>query len=107
VIAIIIIGDFYMRFEWDENKNILNKRTHGVSFEEAREVFTDPLHLSILDYRFNYYEERWITIGKTIKGNLLVVANIYFDENYEEVIKIISARNATLKERIQYEDTKK
>jgi hypothetical protein len=42
-----------MRFEWDENKNRLNQTKHSVSFEEAKEVFNDPLHLSKLDHRFS------------------------------------------------------
>jgi len=50
-----------MKFEWDENKNRINKEKHDISFEEAKEVFDDALHISKLDYRFNYFEERWIT----------------------------------------------
>jgi uncharacterized protein len=92
-----------MRYEWDDKKNQINKRKHGISFEESREVFDDPLHISLLDKRFNYFEERWITIGKTVKNQLVVVANIYFDNNNEEVIRIISARKATSNERRQYE----
>lgn len=92
-----------MRFEWDHSKNNSNRCKHGVSFEEAREVFDDPLHLSVLDFRFNYFEERWITIGETKNRRLLVVANLYFDDQGEEVIRIISAREATSNERKQYE----
>lgn len=54
-----------MQFEWDETKNKLNQRKHGVSFEEAKMVFDDPFQLSKLDHRFNYCEERWITTGAT------------------------------------------
>lgn len=71
---------------------------------EAQEVFNDPLHLSILDHRFSYFEERWITVGQTGRGKILVVANIFFNSNDEEVIRIISAREATLNERKQYEE---
>ena len=88
-----------MKFEWDEAKNGSNIQKHGVSFEEARTVFDDPLHISKLDCRFSYFEERWITIGTTVNGKLLVVANIFFDENGEEIIRIISARKASVKER--------
>ena len=95
-----------MKFEWDEGNNILNIKKHGISFDEACDVFYDPLHLSILDYRFNYFEERWITIGKTSKEKVVVVANIYFNIDSEEVIRIISARYANLKERKQYESTR-
>ena len=92
-----------MRFEWDEEKSISNLQKHGVSFEEAKEVFEDPFHISKLDHRFNYFEERWITLGRTKKDKILVVANMFFDENGEEIIRIISARKANQKERKFYE----
>ena len=92
-----------MRFEWDEEKSISNLQKHGVSFEEAKEVFEDPFHISKLDHRFDYFEERWITLGKTKKDKILVVANMFFDENGEEIIRIISARRANQKERKFYE----
>ncbi len=92
-----------MRFDWDKSKNEANIKKHGISFEEAKEIFFDPLHISILDERFNYFEERWITIGESKKNKLIVTANLTFDENGGEVIRIISAREATAKERKQYE----
>jgi len=92
-----------LRFEWDEEKSISNLQKHGVSFEEAKEVFEDPFHISKLDHRFNYFEERWITLGSTKKDKILVVANMFFDENGEEIIRIISARKANQKERKFYE----
>jgi len=92
-----------MQFEWDENKNIINQEKHGVSFEEAQEVFFDALQISKLDYRFNYFEERWITIGATKKYQILVVANLFFSEDGEEIIRIISARKANNNERKIYE----
>ncbi len=92
-----------MRFEWDNNKNHSNIIKHNVSFEEAREVFDDPLHFAILDWRFSYFDERWITIGQTSKYRLLVVANLYFNSEGEEVIRIINAREATIHEQRQYE----
>ncbi len=93
-----------MRFEWDEKKSKDNIKKHGISFEEAKEVFSDPLHISILDERFNYFEERWVTLGSTKNSKLLVVVNLYFDEYGEEVIRIISAREATKNERRNYEE---
>lgn len=92
-----------MIFEWDEKKNNLNIQKHLVSFEEAKEVFGDPLHISKLDYRFSYFEERWITIGSTKDDKILVVANIFFDDSGEEIIRIISARKANSKEKDFYE----
>jgi len=92
-----------MKFEWDENKNQINQAKHGVSFEEAKEVFDDALQIAKLDHRFNYFEERWITLGATTKQKLLVVANLFFTEEGEEIIRIISARKANSKERKIYE----
>ena len=92
-----------MKFEWSEKKNILNIQKHNISFEEAKEVFLDPFHISKLDHRFDYFEERWITLGKTTQNKVIVVANIFFDKNGEEIIRIISARKANQKERSFYE----
>jgi len=92
-----------MKFEWDERKNLINQEKHDVSFEEAREVFDDPLQISKLDHRFNYFEERWITVGSTKKYQILVVANMFFSDEGEEIIRIISARKANTKERQSYE----
>jgi len=92
-----------LRFEWSDEKDTLNVEKHQVSFNEAKEVFLDPMHISKLDHRFDYFEERWITLGRTAKENILVVANMFFDDNGEEIIRIISARKANQKERIFYE----
>jgi len=91
-----------MKFEWDENKNRLNQHKHGVSFEDAKMVFDDPLQISKLDYRFSYFEERWITLGSSKNSQLLVVVNLFFTHDGEEIIRIISARNANPKERTRY-----
>ena len=92
-----------MIFTWDDKKNEENVQKHGVSFEQAQEVFYDPLHLSKLDKRFSYFEERWITIGSTSQSEIVVAANLFFASDGEEVIRIISARIATSRERKQYE----
>jgi uncharacterized DUF497 family protein len=95
-----------MRYEWNIHKSELNVKKHGISFEEAKEIFDDPLHISMLDKRFSYFEERWISVGQTKKTKLLVVANLFFDDSGEEVIRIISARRATSNEQRQYESYK-
>jgi len=92
-----------MIIEWDERKNYINQLNHQVSFEEAKSVFDDPLQISKLDYRFDYFEERWITLGSTKNSKLLVVANLFFSDEGEEIIRIISARKANAKERETYE----
>jgi uncharacterized protein len=92
-----------MKFEWNEDKNTLNKQKHGISFEEAKEIFDDALHLSKLDKRFSYFEERWITLGASKRNKILVVANLFFTDEGEEIIRIISARKANKQERQSYE----
>jgi len=92
-----------MQFEWSDEKNKLNIKKHHISFEEAKEVFLDPLHISKLDHRFDYFEERWITLGTTTEDKILVVANMFFNDEGKEIIRIISARKANQKERIFYE----
>ena len=94
-----------MHFEWDEDKNRENNKRHDISFEEAREVFDDPFHISIMDRRFDYFEERWITVGSSKSKRVIVIGHLYFlKEDGEEVIRIITARKATKKEREQYEN---
>lgn len=80
-------------------------RKHGISFSEASEVFSDPLHISVLDVRFDHFEERWISIGMTTKSKLIVVGHLYSitREKGKETIRIITAREATRKEQEQYE----
>ncbi len=92
-----------MRFEWDETKNKLNQKKHGVAFEDAQTVFDDPMHISTLNHRFSYFEERWVSIGITRTAHILVVANLFFTDEGEEIIRIISARQANPKERADYE----
>ena len=91
-----------MKFEWDESKNRANQQKHGVSFEDARTVFDDPLQIAKLDHRFSYFEERSITIGSAKNSQLLVVANLFFTDDGEEIIRIISTRQANPKKRASY-----
>jgi uncharacterized DUF497 family protein len=92
-----------MEFKWNEEKNRINKEKHGISFEEASAVFNDPMHLAFIDERFEYGEERWITIGQVRSEMFIVAAHTYMDVDGNETIRIISARRATRKERRQYE----
>lgn len=92
-----------MKYEWNEKKNQQNLQKHGISFEEAKEVFDDALQISRLDKRFSYFEERWITVGSTSKHKILVVANLFFTDDGEEIIRIISARKTQKRERESYE----
>jgi uncharacterized protein len=91
-----------VRIIWDQNKNQSNKVKHKVSFELASLVFEDPFHLSILE-RIENGEERWHTIGIVGSVVLLLVAHTSIELDGEEVVRIISARKATKKERHKYE----
>ena len=88
-----------VRFEWDPEKEARNLRKHGVSFEEASTVFGDALAGTILDPRHSEFEVRFVTMGMSSGGQLLVVAHTDEDES----IRIISARVATGHERRRYE----
>ena len=95
-----------IRFEWDEAKNLANQRKHGVSFEDASEVFRDPLFVSLKD-RIENGEQRWQTFGKVGNRLLMMVAHTVREEDMHgptiEVIRIISARYASRKEQRLYE----
>lgn len=87
-----------MIFEWDEDKNNLNKQKHKISFETAAYVFEDPFYIEMYDFEHSENEDRYIAIGKV--GDILFVV---FTERKERV-RIISARLATEKERRLYYD---
>ena len=89
-----------MKFEWDEKKNEKNHQKHGVWFEEAKNVFSDSYHLVFSDPSLQ--EERYIVIGHSGFERLLVMVFCY--RKNESVIRIISARKATKKERSFYEE---
>ena len=91
-----------MRIIWDQNKNQSNQFKHKISFEVASLVFEDPFQINIMD-RIENGEERWQTLG--IVGNvvLLLVAHTFAEQEDEVVVRIISARKATRKERQKYE----
>jgi uncharacterized protein len=93
-----------MRFSWDEEKNRRNLAKHKVGFETARLVFDDPQAVSQLD-RVEDGEERWQTLGLVGGVVVLMVAHTYREDTGEEVIRIISARKATARERSIYEQS--
>lgn len=90
-----------MNFEWDENKARLNRQKHGVNFDEAKTVFADPLARIFDDIWHSADEQRELIIGNSRQGRLLLVC---FTERSGESIRIISAREATTKERKEYEE---
>lgn len=88
-----------MEFEWDTNKAAGNLTKHGVAFSEAATVFGDPLEITIDDPDHSESELRFLSIGRSEAGRLLVVA--YTERNNH--IRIISARQATPQEVRTYE----
>jgi len=93
-----------MRFEWDQNKNLVNIKKHKVSVEEAKTVFFDDNARLIPDPEHSIEEERFIILGFTIKLRILVVVHSY-KEN-DDLIRIISARKATKSEIKYYYEVK-
>ena len=89
-----------MNFEWDEAKAIANLSKHGVSFDEAETIFDDPLYIDFYDPDHSADEHRYIIIGESRQGRILMVA--YTERN--DTIRIISSREVTPKERKAYEE---
>jgi len=89
-----------LQFEWDPAKGRTNIGKHGVTFDEASTCFEDPLSITIPDPLHSENEERFILIGSSHRGQLLVVVHTERGER----IRIISARPATSKERLHYEE---
>lgn len=93
-----------MKFEWDINKAKSNIKNHGVSFDEAKNVFLDDFALDVYDEAHSELEElRFFILGLTEKNILLVVYTVRHDEVY----RIISARRATKSEEISYWNERK
>jgi uncharacterized DUF497 family protein len=94
-----------IQFDWDPVKARTNYAKHGVSFNQALTVFSDPLALSVLDRSSPTPEERWITIGQASLGNILVVVHTHVEVDETTIhIRLISARRATRNEQRQYEN---
>lgn len=90
-----------LRFEWDPKKDAANRRKHGISFDEARTVFSDERALLLDDPEHSDEEERFVLLGLSSSLRTLVVCHCYRDA--ESVIRLISARKATKGERVTYE----
>jgi uncharacterized DUF497 family protein len=88
-------------FEWDESKAKANLSKHRVSLEEASTVFADIDSITITDPVHSWAEDRFVILGRSYRGKLLIVVHTERGEN----IRIISARTANRKERQTYEET--
>ena len=91
-----------MNFEWEENKNQINQRKHGISFEEAQAVFEDEHAILFDDPDHSESEERFLLIGLDRKTRVCIVSHCYRDT--DGTIRIISARKATKLERSVYDE---
>jgi uncharacterized DUF497 family protein len=89
-----------LKIEWDPRKAAANRKKHKVSFEEAVTVFGDPLGRITDDLRHSEIEERYVLLGHSHRRRLLAMM---FTER-GQVIRLISARNATRRERREYEE---
>jgi uncharacterized DUF497 family protein len=89
-----------MEFEWDPAKASSNLAKHGVSFQEAATAFADPLATTYFDPDHSDDEDRFLTFGRSNRDRLLVVSHM----DRENRTRIISARQATPKERKAYEE---
>ncbi len=87
-----------MRFEWDPIKARLNLAKHGVSFLDAATAFGDPLSFAVFDPDHSDDENRFVLLGSTTSGRLIVV--IHSDDG--DTVRIISARLANRRERRRY-----
>ncbi|OHB79198.1 MAG: hypothetical protein A2Z25_18515 [Planctomycetes bacterium RBG_16_55_9] len=92
-----------LKFEWDQEKAKANLKKHRVSFDEATTVFLDPFSMTIPDPDHSMEEQRFIDIGSSDKGRVLVV--IYTERGSN--IRMISCRKATPSERTPYEEGSK
>ncbi|MGC9194181.1 MAG: BrnT family toxin [Syntrophobacteraceae bacterium] len=89
-----------MQFEWDPEKAVKNKRTHGITFEEASTIFADPLTITFADPDHSFDEDRYLTFGLSKLERLLVVSHT----SLGMLTRIISARPLSRQERMIYEE---
>jgi hypothetical protein len=89
-----------VELEWDADKARANAAKHGVTFEEAATVFSDPLELTILDPSHSVEEDRYVSVGTSAAGRLVLIG--YTERGSK--IRVISARRATMREQHDYEE---
>jgi uncharacterized protein len=91
-----------LRFDWDEQKNKSNRSKHGIWFEEAQTVFDDPHGRLFYDPEHSEREDRFILLGMSSAARILVV--VHCCRESDSLVRIISARKATIKEIGSYEE---
>lgn len=93
-------------FDWDEDKARRNRVAHKISFDEARTIFNDLFLVTFPDEYHSHQDERFISIGTSLKNRIILVVHTEGEENGVIVIRVISARKATTSERRVYEEKK-
>ena len=91
-----------MKFEWDDSKNSLNFDRHGIWFEEAQTVWADSHAHEFYDPEHSSEEDRFIRVGYSTKERILLI--VFCERHDGKVIRIISARKATSKEKKDHEE---
>lgn len=92
-------------FEWDETKNEKNQKKHGVAFEDAKTVFYDDHAILFDDPEHSVDEERFLIIGLAENNGICIISHCYRES--ADIIRIISARRATKKEKATYQENLK
>jgi uncharacterized DUF497 family protein len=92
----------HLSFAWDQAKAEANVRTHGVTFEEAATTWLDPLAIERFDEEHSDTEDRWLRVGSSLRGALLVVWSTEPEAGDETVIRIIGTRRTNGRERALY-----
>ncbi len=92
-----------LHFEWDPKKAASNLHKHGISFNEALQVFQDPLAIKLFDENHTDQEERWVTIGQVRNQKIVVTVHTWQEDDENIFVRIISARRATKNEIKAYE----
>ena len=90
-----------MKYDWSQQKNILNIKKHGIDFSDAVEMFQYPM-LTGIDHRKDYGEERWVGIG-FLKGIIAVI--VFVEDDDKDIIRIIPVRKATQNESKIFKET--
>jgi uncharacterized protein len=92
-------------FEWDDAKADSNLAKHGVDFTDAMTVLLDPLSMTRLDDEHSEDEERWVSVGRAANGQILLVVHTFSSTGVSSaLVRLISARQPTRRERTQYEN---
>jgi len=95
-------------FDWDPNKVKVNRKKHGIGFDQASTIFLDPRMITVFDTEHSEHEDRWATIGINRDGILFVVVHTFQQLDVDSCrIRIVSARKATRKESKQYREENK